>query len=408
MGTALLNYDIIIVGSGIVGATAALALAKNTSLAIAVIDAEATFPRWKSETYQSRVSAISLASQRIFQSLGVFHKIKNKRISPYTKMHVWEKEGAIHFDCSEVAELSLGAIIEDLVIRESLHETFKAFPSIHFMHPVQLISMEKTSEKVLLHAKDQGSFSAKLIVAADGAYSWVRDQTAIALNERDYGHTAIVTTAKTTLPHEKTAWQRFLPTGPLAFLPLDDPYFCSIVWSTLPEHAAELMRMNEVDFCRAMSDAFDYKLGPVMKIESRYDFPLRKRHATHYVEERVVLIGDAAHTVHPLVGQGVNLGLLDAVSLAEVIANALAKNRDFSSFATLRRYERWRKSDNAVMIAMVGLLKQLFSTEMKAVKSFRNKGLSLVDHLFPLKQQLIHYALGNRLGMPVLAQVKGE
>ena len=401
-----LNFDIIIVGSGIVGALAAIALAKQTRLQIAVLDSQKDFPHWERDQYEPRVSAISLASKRIFQSLSIWQKIKAKRISPYLKMQVWDAagDGEISFDCHDHTESALGYIIEDQVIRESLHETFSDYPQVQFLHPVELVSLEKVPGKINLIAQDGQIFSAKLVIAADGAHSWVREQLSICMDEHEYGHTALVTTVKTELPHQATAWQRFLPTGPLAFLPLEDAHHCSIVWSTSPEIANQLMSSKKTEFYKTLGESFDFKLGKITHCDKRYSFPLHMRHAKNYVQDHIALIGDAAHTIHPLAGQGVNLGLLDAASLAQIISEALQKSRDFSGLATLRRYERWRKSDNALMLSGVEFIKQFFANEKQAVTNIRNLGLNLVDHLSPVKNLLVNHALGNRGDLPEIAQ----
>jgi 2-octaprenylphenol hydroxylase len=395
------NYDILIIGSGIVGATAALALAKKTTLKVAILDAQTISTQWHPQKNDFRVSAISPASKKIFQSLNVWGKIKSKRISPYIHMHVWDAKssGEIHFDSASVSQRELGHIIEDQVMRTSLYETLQENSQIHFLHPIKLSSCHVHEDHVELTTEDQKKLTAKLIIAADGANSWVREQLQIPVKIRDYDHTAIVATVKTELSHQATAWQRFLPTGPLAFLPLSDAHTSSIVWSTNPEHAKELVEGEKSDFQAKLTEAFANKLGAVTEVDSRQSFPLRMRHVENYVLNRVALIGDAAHTIHPLAGQGVNLGLLDSVCLADVIAEACKKNRDFASLATLRRYERARKSDTLAMLAMVDFLKNLFGTEKKSLQSLRAVGLNFTNHLPFLKNFFTQYALGSRFSM---------
>ncbi|HLB57991.1 MAG TPA: UbiH/UbiF/VisC/COQ6 family ubiquinone biosynthesis hydroxylase, partial [Gammaproteobacteria bacterium] len=402
VGIAVLIYDVVIVGSGIVGATAAIALAKESNLTIAVIETKELPVYQQKEKYDSRVSAISLASKSILQHLALWDAIQSKRVSPYQKMQVWDAkgDGQIHFNCEEIQQPALGFIIEDNVIRTSLLEKFSCYPTLHFLCPINLISLRETDECVELLANDQQLFRAKLVIAADGANSWVRSQANIELKSRDYAHTAIVTTAYTELSHEATAWQRFLPSGPLAFLPLADEHACSIVWSTSPAHAENLLSLDDTTFCSALTDAFDARLGKILKVDARHFFPLRMRHAKNYVKSRIALIGDAAHTVHPLAGQGVNLGLLDAACLVEVILEAHKKNRDFANFATLRRYERWRKGDTLMMLAVVEGLKQLFASEKKWLQTMRNTGLHVTNQLGFLKNALANYAIGQRGDLP--------
>ena len=395
-------YDVVIVGSGIVGATAAIALAKESNLTIAVIETKELPVYQQKEKYDSRVSAISLASKSILQHLALWDAIQSKRVSPYQKMQVWDAKGGgeIQFDCNDVHQTALGFIVEDNVIRTSLLENFLRYPTIHFLCPIDLISLRETTECIELVTNDQQTLYAKLVIAADGANSWVRSRANIELKSRDYAHTAIVTTAYTELSHEATAWQRFLPTGPLAFLPLKEAHACSIVWSASPDHADYLLSLDDETFCSALTDAFDARLEKIMAGDGRYHFPLRMRHAKNYVQSRIALIGDAAHTVHPLAGQGVNLGLLDAASLAEVILDAHKKNRDFASLATLRRYERWRKGDTLAMLALVSGLKQLFASKKKWLQTMRNTGLHVTNQSGFLKNWLANYAIGQRGDLP--------
>lgn len=401
----MLNYDIIIIGSGIVGATAALLLAKNTSLNIAITDSQKISSTWQSEKHDHRVSAISLASKRIFNSINAWEKISAKRISPYSQMQVWDENssGEIHFDCADIGELALGYIIEDQVMKTSLCDMFSQYSNLEFLNPLKIISLNKKEDHIELITEDQKTITTKLVIAADGANSWVREQIQIPLKSWEYQHTAIVASVKTEKTHEATAWQRFLTTGPLAFLPLSDAHTSSIVWSAIPECAEELLAQSDEEFRLSLSEAFAYKLGDVIEVGQRYHFPLRMRHAKNYVQSNVALIGDAAHTIHPLAGQGVNLGLLDAACLAEVIIEAVNKNREFSHIANLRRYERWRKGDNLTMLAAVDGLKHLFANEKQSIQTLRSAGLNISNRFSLLKDFFTNHAVGNRADLPQVA-----
>jgi 2-octaprenylphenol hydroxylase len=399
------TYDILIVGGGIVGATAALALAKKTSLRIALIDSRKITSEWLRESHDYRVSAISVASQRIFRHLDVWDAIQAKRVCPYQKMQVWEAggAGAIDFDCRSIQMPELGHIIEDAVMRSSLAEQFSLYPNLDVIAPLKLISFEETPEQLVVTANDGQRFSARLLIGADGGNSWIREQAALDVTEWDYAQRAIVTTVQTALPHQFTAWQRFLATGPLAFLPLADTNKCSIVWSTTPEEATRLLALDHVAFQQELNQAFGEKLGSVTATESRYSFHLQMRHVKNYVKPRLALIGDAAHSIHPMAGQGVNLGLLDAAALVDVITEALAKKRDFASLPVLRRYERWRKADNAMMLGFVEAIKSLFASETPLVARLRNTGMSMANRIDLMKSFFANYATGNRDDMPTLA-----
>ena len=399
-----LHYDVVIIGSGIVGATAALALAKKTTLRIAVCEAKSPNFVEPSHSYCSRVSAIALSSQRIFENMGVWQSIAAKRITPYQKMQVWDAlgKGKISFTAQALQENVLGFIIEDDVIRMCLLDRFKQYHNLNFLHPVTLLSLEKIKNGIKLTTNQQ-VITTKLLIAADGAESCVRQQLGVGLTTRDYQHTAIITTVQTDLPHQATAWQSFLPTGPLAFLPLENQNQCSIVWSATPDYAKKLLALNDDEFSKVLTEAFEYRLGQITVLSPRQFFPLKMRHAKQYTGDNYALIGDAAHTIHPLAGQGVNLGLLDAATLAEVISDAWKKKRDFASHFTLRRYERWRKGDTLTMLTMVDALKYIFSSEKKSLFYLRNTGFNILDRLSFLKSFIANYALGKRADLPEIA-----
>jgi 2-octaprenylphenol hydroxylase len=270
---------------------------------------------------------------------------------------------------------------------------------------VTINTLKEETDYIELTTHTEKTIKTKLLIAADGAGSRVRTHAKFELSDYDYEHTAIVATVTTEQPHQYTARQRFLPTGPLAFLPLDDPHHCSMVWSAEHAYAKKLLSFDDQSFCEILRAEFANKLGDMIAITSRHSFPLRMRHVKNYVRSRLALVGDAAHTIHPMAGQGVNLGLLDAVALAEVVIDAHKKNRDFASLATLRRYERWRKSDTLAMLALVESLKRLFSSHQKPVQSIRNLGLTLTNHSAFVKKKLIQYATGKRGDLPVLAKL---
>lgn len=394
----------VIVGGGIVGITAALGLAKKTALHIAIIDAQPFSEQWSETCFDHRVSAISLASQRIFKQLNVWDRVRAKRLTPYSRMVVWDELNAkIEFDHKELHETALGFIVEDSVMRASLTEELNA-QTIQRLPGLKLSELNYFSNSLQLVTENGDTITTKLLLGADGANSWVRSNANIAIAEKNYNHTALVTTVQTALPHQNTAWQRFTKTGPVAFLPLTETNTSSIVWSTLPEEAENLLSQQDEVFKQSLYDAFDGKLGEIVAIGKRYHYPLKMRHAKQYVLPRIALLGDAAHTIHPLAGQGVNLGLLDAACLVEVIAHATHKKRDFASVDTLRKYERWRKGDNLLMLKMVEILKDLFMNDQPMVQSFRQMGLGITDRVSLLKRLFAHHALGNYSDLPVLAR----
>ena len=394
MNKTELQVDIVIVGGGMVGATLACALG-DTELRVILLEAGNGHYELPEQGYELRVSAITRASQRIFETLGVWPGIVARRVSPYRDMHVWDATGpgVIHFDSAELGEATLGHIIENNVVTAALYERLNAFKNVTVITDATTASISIEAEKASLELIDGTLIETALVIGADGARSGVRQRFDISVRGWDYDHTAIVTYVKTEQAHRETAWQRFLPSGPLAFLPLPDNY-CSIVWSTQPQQAKELLAMSETEFCTALAQAFDHTLGEVLSCGPRGAFPLRFFVANEYVKPRLALVGDAAHTIHPLAGQGVNLGLADVASLAEVLIDAHRQGKDIGSLPVLRRYERWRKADSMSLFVAMDGLKRLFGSEHTAVRWLRNFGLSLTDKLTPLKNHLVRSAMG--------------
>ncbi|MBX3708680.1 MAG: UbiH/UbiF/VisC/COQ6 family ubiquinone biosynthesis hydroxylase [Gammaproteobacteria bacterium] len=399
------THDIIIVGGGMVGLALACMLAQRTSLTIAVLEVHSPIYSWSASCYHHRVSAIALSSQRIFQSLHVWGDICDKRVSPFTQIQVWDAvgKGKITFDSEEIAEPWLGHIIENNLIQSVLKEKISQYLQVKFISPVQLIKLTIDEQIVELESDNGNVYKGKLAVAADGANSWLREAAKMDVEKRDYHQAAIVAAVQTSLPHGRIARQIFLDTGPLAFLPLADEHQSSIVWSLPLEKAQRLMSLDEVYFQHALAEAFENCLGEIPNIDERYVFPLFKQQATEYVKPRLALVGDAAHTVHPLAGQGVNMGLLDAASLSDVIVEAVKNHRDIGNYTSLRRYERWRKADNFTMLAGVDVIKNLFASNKKSIQQLRSLGLKTTHQVKWMKNLFTRHAVGNRNGLPFLS-----
>lgn len=407
------HYDIIIVGGGMVGAALACALG-NSALKVAVIEACQSDFNWPQGSHDIRVSAITHASQHIFENIGVWDSMQADGVAAYNKMHVWDAtgQGQIHFDSVDVAQADLGHIIENRIIQKAVQNRLADFDNIDLLMPVKLESLQYSTDGSLdkadgstveLLTSDGVKLTAGLVVGADGANSWVRKQTNISLTSWAYHQTAVVCNVTTSESHQQACWQQFMAQGPLAFLPLSDGQ-SSIVWSTTEEKAQALVNMDEQLFNEELQISFGSSLGRIRLSSERGAFPLRLRHARQYVKEHLALIGDAAHTVHPLAGQGVNLGLLDAAVLAEEVLRAQEKKRDIGALSTLRRYERRRKGDNIAMLAAMDGFKKLFSNEIMPLKLLRNSGLNFVDQMSPLKNLMIKHAMGLSGDLPRLAQ----
>ncbi len=399
------DCDVIIVGGGIVGLTLAAILAQVPHLGIKVFD-QHPIQRQESlkKPYDLRVSAINHASRAIFQSLGLWQDMVALRISPYQKIQVWDanSSASIHFDCTEVGQADLGHIIEHSVMQQVLHLYLRQQSQVQLFESASVTELQMGREQVTLCAND-GYHRAKLLIGADGSHSWVAQQAQLAIKTQPYSLSAVVTTVQLSKPHDYTAWQRFLSTGPLAFLPLADPFLASIVWSTTTEQANLLCQEEENAFNQALNTAIDHQFGTVQAIDQRLSFPLLQRHAQQYVKPRIALVGDAAHTIHPLAGQGVNLGLMDAACLAEIIQNTLAVQRDIGGLMPLRRYERSRKGDNLMMLTATAGFNQIFSRQQLIPRQLRQLGFTMTEKLPWLKTYFMKKAMGLAGELPTRA-----
>jgi 2-octaprenylphenol hydroxylase len=389
------TFDIIIIGGGMVGASLACALG-DSRLKVAVVEGEATPLTWPRASYDIRVSAITRASQHFFENLGVWEAMRAERVAAYGEMRVWDATGtgSIHFDAAEIGEPDLGHIIENRVITKALVQRARAFDNVRWLFPAAPQRLLLRTNHAQLQLADGSELRAELLVGADGGRSWIRQQVGIHVHTQHYEQSALVTTVKTERYHNDTAWQRFLPTGPLAFLPLTEGH-SSIVWSTTPEEAERLLELGDEAFTNELEKAFESRLGAITELGPRAVFPLKGQHAEHYVLPHLALIGDAAHTIHPLAGQGVNLGFADAATLAEVILEAHAANKPIGAYKTLRRYERSRRGDNQLMLDSMDAFKRLFSNETPLLRTARNLGLDLTDRLPAVKRLFMSQALGT-------------
>jgi 2-octaprenylphenol hydroxylase len=395
------HYDVIIVGGGMVGSTLAVALSQQSSLNIALIEANALPQAIENNQYDLRVSALSSASQTLLKNLAIWPLLQAERIAAYTDMHVWETPTSqVHFDCADIGEPLLGHIVENRNIQRAAIQRCQQINNISLIYPTKPI--ELVEQKLAL--ENGQTLSADLIVAAEGANSPLRQWKNIAFEGWDYQQSAIVCTVTTEKHHQNTAWQRFLPEGPLAFLPLADPHQCSIVWTNSTEEAELLTALTDERFKSLLKRQFNNELGDIVSVSARAQFPLRRRHAKHYVEPGFALVGDAAHTIHPLAGQGVNIGLLDAASLAETVIEAHQKGRNIGSMHTLSKYQRHRKGDNMMMQLAMDGFKHLFTSDKEPLKQLRRFGLTSVDKTAWLKNLFMHNASGYRFSAPKLAQ----
>jgi 2-polyprenylphenol 6-hydroxylase len=402
--------DIAVVGAGMVGATTAALLALQArDAAVVVLDADAP-PRWRPDAPPGlRVSALSEASRRVLAACGAWEEIAAGRVSPYAHMRVWDGAipaggpGAIRFDAADVGAPLLGHIVENELVRLALRNALLRLDNVRVLDGARLESLALGPERAELGIEDGRRLHARLVVGADGAASPSRALAGLEVSGHDYEQRAVVCNLRCQLPHGETAWQRFLPDGPIALLPLSDGRV-SIVWSTTPAHAEALLAADDETFRAAVAEASDGCLGEVLEAGPRAAFPLRMRHAPVYTLARYALVGDAAHTVHPLAGQGVNLGFLDAAALAEIVAGGLAAGRDPGDPALLRRYERWRKPENVLAMRAFDGINRLFSNDHPALGTIRRAGFTMVDRLAPLKGAFIRRAMGLDGDLPPVAR----
>ncbi|MEE9342987.1 MAG: UbiH/UbiF/VisC/COQ6 family ubiquinone biosynthesis hydroxylase [Gammaproteobacteria bacterium] len=386
--------QIIIVGGGVVGLAMAVGLARE-NISVALIEGVEPETEWPEESVDMRVFAITRASERLFNALDVWDAIVESGVSQFHDMRVWDAagKGNIHFDAAEVGQPWLGHIIESRVISRALFKALQSLPSASLYCPSTVAAFSQQGDAHQVTLEDGTELTGDLLIGADGKASKVRDYADIQAPGVSYDQQALVCIVETELPHQKTAWQRFLPTGPLAFLPLRDGR-SSIVWSATSQEAERLIALDKAAFCMELSRAFDFRLGVVMDSSERILFPLIRQHAGSYVKPGLALVGDAAHVIHPLAGQGVNLGLSDVRELSQVIKRALLSDRNPGSLSVLRRYERARKGDNLMMMSAMTGFNNLFGSPVLPVQLIRNLGLDLVDRVTPVKHKIMREAMG--------------
>jgi 2-octaprenylphenol hydroxylase len=363
------SYDVAVVGGGVVGATLGCALAQG-GLRVALVEPRAPAAP-PVGAFDLRVSALGLASERILRAVGAWDLLPPARLGVFREMVVWDagSRGEIRFDAAEAGVPALGHIVENRALLAALDACSEGLRGLEWIRPARLEALEVEVDRVRLRL-DRRRLEARLVVGADGTHSRVRELAGIAVSGGDYRQQAVVATVALGAGHADTAWQRFLPTGPLAFLPLPGN-LASIVWSTTPERAMALLELEPDAFAVAVEEAAESRLGSVELLGERAAFPLRHLHASTYLAERVALVGDAAHTIHPLAGQGANLGLLDAAALAQVIWRQHARGRDLGRGSNLRSYERWRRGQNEAMRRLIGAFNRVFTSRLAAVRALR-------------------------------------
>jgi 3-demethoxyubiquinol 3-hydroxylase len=389
--------DAAIVGGGVVGAACALALAQQ-GLQVTLIEASEP-PGWRSTDADPRVYAFAPDNAALFESIGVWAAVRDARAHPYRRMRVWDAAGGeeLRFDADAFAVRQLGWIVEHALLQDRLWAALRQ-SNVTIRCPARVVALEQEDDAATLELDDGLHVEARFAIAADGGRSTLRELAGIVTKTEDYDQRGVVAYVATGHSHEDTAWQRFLPTGPLAFLPcapwMDAPNVSSIVW-TLPEaEAARIVGLDDATFAEEITRAFASRLGSVRPLSKRIAFPLRRQLAQTYVAGRVLAIGDAAHVVHPLAGQGVNLGLRDVSALRDAVAAAQSRRVDWAASHRLSRWARARRSDATASAYAFSAINRVFSNDDLATTLVRGHALGFVGKLAPLNRALWRHAAG--------------
>lgn len=399
------QYDIVVAGGGMVGATAAVLLAKS-GFSVALIESRQPGLFDPDASVGLRVSAISQGSASILEQAGAWQLVEASRHCPYLRMHIEDGAGSagLDFEAPVFGMEKLGTIVENELVCAALWQVLQSTPGLVIHCPARVASFEQEAGGVLASLDDGSNIKTSLLVAADGAYSALGKIAGIGQDSWHYNQKGLVCVVEKQQRNPGVAWQRFLPGGPLAFLPLDDGS-SSIVWTLPAEEADRKLRLSDEAFLEELGAASDGWLGSVLACGPRAAFPLTMSISKNYVANRLVLLGDSAHVVHPLAGQGVNLGLADAAALVEVLMEQRQAGTGVASRACLARFERWRKSESEMMAAGIHTLRALFMPDSLA--GIRRLGLKMVSRSWHVKEAFLARAAGQGRNAPRLARGEG-
>lgn len=397
------EFDVVIVGGGMVGATAGCCLG-GSNLKIAVIEQMIPKEFEPNQPHDLRVSALSIASQTILQQVGAWTGVLNRRLCPFKRMRVWETAGDTEFNCKDIKRSELGFIVENRIIQLALLDRLGGLDNIKLIAPSIINKINYTpSQPSVITLADDSEITAKVLVAADGGNSSVRQTVNLGVSSWDYNQHAMVISIETDYAQQDITWQRFVPSGPQAFLPLTGKC-ASLVWYNSTDEIKRLKSISDEALITELTTAFPDCLGKIKKILAVASFPLKCQYAQHYVKSGVALVGDAAHMINPLAGQGVNIGLLDAAALAEVLIDANIKGEDIADQHVLKRYEKMRRNENLTMMAVMDAFYRIFSNDVMPLKVVRNLGLGLVERVLPAKNKVLRMAVGIDGRLPKLAR----
>ncbi len=401
-----INTDVIVVGGGMVGSLTAAALG---CCGLDVVLLEKNPPaEFNPLQHDLRVSAVSFATERMFSAVGAWDNVHLMRACPFRRMLVWDdqSEASTLFNSADIGHQHLGHIVENRVLQLALWECLRSLENVRLLCPASIEHLEVDTARAVVTLGNQTKLTTPLVIAADGARSQIRELAGLGVTGESYDQHALVATVTTALSQQDITWQRFTPHGPQAFLPLTGNR-ASMVWYQSADYIAELKAMSGQCFLKAMQKEFPERLGELNEVIGIGSFPLHWQHAEQYVAPRVALVGDAAHSVHPLAGQGVNMGMLDAAALVECVVGRYSSNADIGSLRSLRPYERWRKGNNAVMIKMLDGIHHAFQPDDSGagmLKLLRTAALNSVDRIRPLNSLCMKLAMGLAGDLPRLAK----
>ncbi|WP_165857381.1 FAD-dependent monooxygenase [Marinobacter sp. JSM 1782161] len=412
------TFDVIIVGAGMVGAALANGLGR-AGLTVALLDRQTPPAFHADETPDLRVSALSAGSEAYLERLGAWSRIHAMRLTPYARLSVWDATehplsrllppGRLRttFDAAPLGRDHLGHIVENRVTQAALWDQAGSINTISRLTPVEIDSVSESGEGVHLHLADGTQLQGQLLVGADGAQSAIRQMAGIGVTRDQYGQQALVASVRYAGAPQDITWQAFHPSGPRAFLPLHadgDHSWASLVWYDSPARIAELRQLPDDAFLAEVARAFPADLPPLQALAGRGSFPLARQHAKTYASGRTVLVGDAAHTINPLAGQGVNLGFQDAEALQQLLVEARRAGLPLSDTALLQRYEARRRPANQRMMLAMDLFYHAFSNRLPPLHLARNLGLALANSLPFARHQVARYAMGIDDRLPAALQ----
>ncbi|MDF1796887.1 MAG: UbiH/UbiF/VisC/COQ6 family ubiquinone biosynthesis hydroxylase [Coxiellaceae bacterium] len=387
------HSDLIILGAGMVGLTLALQCAQ-AGINVTVVDLQTPAVEWPEDSVDLRTVALNPSSAECLQRIGAWQRLKKSDVGIMQSMQVWDQVGGgeIDFDANAADQEALAFVIENRVLVRALWQCAEQQSHLTLIAPAIPKQLVIDDQQATLTLDNNKTLTANCTIGADGRNSWLKQQLAMTTHVRDYDHQAVVSIIETENPHNNTAFQAFLNDGPVGVLPLAHPHRLSVVWSTTPTHAQQLKQMDADRFAIDCANALGLKLGTCTLQSTVASIPLVERQAKNMVQARAAIVGDAAHTIHPLAGQGVNLGIADSLCLADTLISAKQAGKDLGKLSVLRQYERARSGPNSQMIHLMRLFKELFTDQSPLAVQSRNLGLKSANRLNYLKNCFIHYA----------------